>query len=94
MGHSVSLTRTASVQATAGLICGPGEPARSFVTGLGLGTLGALGGRAAAEAIFDETTGPDSDRGASSGVNPGTADMWELVFEPPPRTSPEIFVDV
>ena len=25
---------------------------------------------------------------------PGTADMWELLFVPPPRTSPEVFLDV
>jgi hypothetical protein len=77
--------------ATAGLICGPGAPVCSFAVGLGMGTVGALGGRAVAEAIFDEAT---SDGGGSSRVYRNTADMWELLFVPPPRTSPEIFLDV
>jgi hypothetical protein len=39
--------------AAAGLVCGPGAPVCSVVLGLGFGILGALGGRAAAEVIFD-----------------------------------------
>jgi hypothetical protein len=39
--------------ATAGLVCGPGALACSIVLGLGAGIVGALGGRAAAEGIFD-----------------------------------------
>jgi hypothetical protein len=39
--------------AAAGLVCGPGALACSIVLGLGFGIVGALGGRALAEGIFD-----------------------------------------
>jgi hypothetical protein len=39
--------------ATAGLVCGPGAPVCSIVLGLGFGIVGALGGRALAEGVFD-----------------------------------------
>ncbi|HEX7839183.1 MAG TPA: DUF4157 domain-containing protein, partial [Kofleriaceae bacterium] len=39
--------------AAAGLLCGPGAPVCSVVLGLGFGIVGALAGRAAAEALFD-----------------------------------------
>jgi hypothetical protein len=48
--------------ATAGLICGPGAPLCSIVLGIGFGIAGAIGGRAAGEAIYDEVTSDSSDK--------------------------------
>jgi hypothetical protein len=44
--------------AGAGLLCGPGAPVCSIVAGLVLGTVGALGGRALFEGLYDELTRP------------------------------------
>jgi hypothetical protein len=44
--------------ATAGLFCGPGALVCSVVAGLVLGTVGALGGRAMAESLYDEAHQP------------------------------------
>jgi hypothetical protein len=82
--------------ATAGLICGPGAPLCSFVLGVGLGTLGALGGRAAAEAIYDEASSPSASSAAPGGgpaaANASsTPDRWELLFIPPPPAASAVF---
>jgi len=80
--------------ATAGLLCGPGAPVCSFVLGLSLGTLGALGGRAGAEALFDAATAPPAASSSTPGSQssstatgaPGTdITAWELMFTPPPE---------
>jgi hypothetical protein len=42
--------------AAAGLVCGPGAPVCSTVLGIGFGILGAFGGRAAAEGLYDSLT--------------------------------------
>jgi hypothetical protein len=44
--------------AGAGLVCGPGAPVCSIIAGLVLGTIGALGGRAVAETMYDELRNP------------------------------------
>ena len=48
--------------ATAGLFCGPGALVCSIVAGLALGTIGAFGGRAMAESLYDEAHRPRDPR--------------------------------
>jgi hypothetical protein len=91
--------------ASAGLLCGPGAPVCSFVLGLGLGTIGALGGRAFAEGVYDMTTqpagGPAGGGGGSTGGQSSAApatmapnQQWELLFVPPARPVEALFLDV
>lgn len=90
--------------AGAGLICGPGAPLCSFALGLTLGTIGALGGRAAAEYAYDQANEPASGAtGATGGATasgPGSpqalpeSTQWELLFVAPPPPVETLFLDV
>jgi hypothetical protein len=92
--------------ATAGLICGPGAPLCSFVLGLGLGTIGALGGRAVAEEVYDgldepppspvspTSTSQTSQTTSTSQSAPDQITQWELMFSPPPPPPELLFLGV
>jgi hypothetical protein len=89
--------------ATAGLICGPGAPLCSFVLGLGLGTIGALGGRALAEEAYDGLDDPPPSPAstmtstastATTATAPDQITQWELMFSPPPPPPELLFLGI
>lgn len=63
--------------------------------------LGALGGRAAAEAVYDEVNAPPAGAsgptGSTSGPGPApptVQEQWELMFAPPPPPVLLLFQEV
>jgi hypothetical protein len=82
--------------AAAGLICGPGALLCSGVVGLGLGLIGAIGGRAVGEALYDVAAEPPTAAPGPSSPSPRTSSAggppsWELLFVPPPTPADQMF---